>query len=139
MKKLIDSSIANFSGGAKFYMPTYDELIKLGWQDATHITLDKGLWHEDIGNRNFIIHETMYNDFGGTWVTIDFPLTSHSDGLYRIIEDDSNWCWPLYVLHEQWNNYNFMQGITCNHEEGITPIDGWFICKHCGDNLREIK
>ena len=24
-------------------------------------------------------------------------------------------------------------------EEGMTVIGGWVICKHCGDNLREIK
>ena len=24
-------------------------------------------------------------------------------------------------------------------EEGITPIDIWIICKHCGDNMRKIK
>lgn len=24
-------------------------------------------------------------------------------------------------------------------EEGMTPLDGHFICKHCGDNLRSVK
>lgn len=26
---------------------------------------------------------------------------------------------------------------TCGHEPGQTPIGGYVICKHCGDNLRE--
>ena len=24
-------------------------------------------------------------------------------------------------------------------EEGMTEIGGWMICKHCGDNMRQIK
>jgi len=26
----------------------------------------------------------------------------------------------------------------CIHVEGVTPIDGWFICKKCGINLRKV-
>lgn len=27
----------------------------------------------------------------------------------------------------------------CSHIEGSTPIDNWFICKYCGENLRKVK
>lgn len=27
----------------------------------------------------------------------------------------------------------------CEHEEGLTPIGGWVICRKCGDNMRKVK
>ena len=114
------------------YIPTYVELKFLGWKDKKAI--DYGVFHDDFEPQSFIIHEKMYNEYGGTLVTVDSPFGSN--GLYWINEDNGQWSWPLDLLNKQWIDYH---GACCFHEEGMTAINGWIICKLCGDNLREIK
>lgn len=125
-----------FKPGDRVYIPTYENLKMLGWQDKKSVALryDYGVFHDDFEPRSFIIHRLMYHEYGGKWVTVDSPLTGYS-GSYRIKEDNGEWRWPLDLLNKQISHFT----ISCLHEEGMTAIDGWIICKHCGDNLRELK
>ncbi len=122
-----------FKKGDPVYFPTYVELKLLGWKDNTG---NYGLLHDDCNSKSFIIHKKMYI-LGGRIVTVDVPVSEYTEGLYHVKEDKNSWSWPLDILNEQWINYN--KSSSHIHEEGMTPIDGWFICKTCGTNLKEIK
>jgi len=75
----------------------------------------------------------MIEDFEGDILTIKDK--SHRPNWYYVEEEDY-FIWPVFTFLE---GDKFLNILKHKCIEGMTPLDGWFICKTCGDNLREIK
>jgi len=72
----------------------------------------------------------------GKTFTIKEPY-NHCENWYYV--EENTWIWPVATFMTAFMTQigPFGVGHTC--EEGMTPICGWFICKHCGTNLSKIK
>lgn len=121
-----------YKKGDKYLLPTSDELKKIGWR-TLYNSKD---FTPYLQYKNIPIINCDMISFLGTCVTIkDRSVT----GCYTILEDV--YFWPLEVFDE--TRYRIspdgcLKFLFEPCEEGITPIDGYFICKHCGENMRKI-
>ncbi len=120
-----------YKKGTKFTICSRDELIGKGWHETykTKGGIDP-LHHDDFPGDS--INNDMLSQKERV-LTVDFPL-SNKDGWYTVLENNFNW--PVATFLE----LNVADLINCHVcIEGMTPIDGWFICKNCGTNLKEVK
>ena len=108
--------------GTKFKVCTHEELIKKGW---VHIISSYS--HDDFSN--LVILSKMIDDYTGKTLTIKKERTKN---WYTVEENE--WQWPVATFLDT-EIIDFTH--TC--VEGMTPLLGWFIWKHCGRNLKEIK
>jgi len=114
-----------YKAGTKFIVCGHDELLKKGWEYSS----DKYL-HDDFSGCH--INGSMIEDYEGQILTTNEK--SSRDDWYHV-DEESFWIWPVATFSEA------AEVLTSDHtcEEGMTTIGGWFICKTCGDNLREIN
>lgn len=89
----------------------------------------------------------------GDWVRINHQLAElygHEGIIERLPEPDwhfflvrtNNGTQSIYLLGSELElmeepQEEFFLPI-CNHTSGSTPLMGWVICRHCGENLRKI-
>lgn len=113
--------------GTKFIVCGHEELKNLGWNFDPGGGGESYYRHHNFPG-NSITHG-MIEKYQGKTLTIVKGWVQ--EGWY--IVEDNGWAWPAATF--------LMLPPTLDHtcEEGITPIDGWFICKQCGTNLRIIK
>lgn len=109
----------------KFVVCGHEELKTLGWK--LQPAYGWCYYHDNFPG-NYITY-TMIEKYQGKTLTITSCVQEH---WYNVKEDRDRWAWPVAT---------FLMLPTVIHicEEGMTPIDGWFICKYCGSNLKEIK
>lgn len=127
-----------FTKGTKFIVDIHKELEKKGW------TLGYG-YHSEYTHDDFngVLTWQMIETYGGKALTVkdlavwSFLKHQEHDKWYTVEENKHQW--PVSVFLEITEKSNFLDGCIGGCIEGMTPIDGWFICKTCGDNLREIK
>lgn len=121
-------TMKKFSPGFQFLMCSRDELVEKGWEEE-----DEQYFHDDFSGN--CISEDML-DFEGRVLTVANEMAI--DNWYLIEEDDSYWSWPVATFMPASDVLLVTpSGHAC--EEGMTELGGWFICKHCGTNLRKIK
>lgn len=127
----------NFKKGDVFLLPSFDNLIELGWKHNT--------WMDHINHPDspVSIISHMFDKLG-TLVTID-KNDAFYEGCYFITKVTYNYTWPIDLLYMQMMKTLVPFGIPITQDEcatvckeGITPIAGYFICKYCGKNLRKI-
>lgn len=125
-------------------IPSLEELQSLGW----FLTKKDKLTHDDLDSYNYNMNADMMAWLGKTVTILDkegnFNLTLDGEDvgqLYSIKEDNAwAWCFPLFNHQFRHNDLIKSSSSLCiSHVEGITPIFGWFICKNCGTDLREVK
>lgn len=121
-----------YKPGTKFEVCDHIELLNRGWkQEYPKITTTR-YKHDDYPE--LLINYEMIEDHQGKTLTVsdlvEPGLITYSAKRWYNVEEN-NWRWPVASFLE--NDL----GHTC--EEGMTPICGWVICKHCGDNIREVK
>ncbi len=115
--------------GDKSRIPTFEELESVGW-----IWTKQSMYHPDFVS-NYVIVPEMRRYCGQIITVMEIYKTIKGHHLYGIEEDNKSWRWCLDFFDQLIIDKN-----KCTeHEEGMTAIDGWAICKHCGTNLREIK
>lgn len=126
--------VYNFKKGDVFLLPSMKNLIELGWN---HVHISHSIKHQD----SLVTITPFMFDKLGTLVTIDC-IDTIFDGCYFITKVTYNYTWPIDLLSKQMLNLRYTVPSPCifyaNCEEGMTPIDGYFICKHCGENMRKI-
>lgn len=114
----------NYLEGYKFIVSSHEEILKNGWVLGLG---DTSYSHE--GFPKCVILTSMITRCQGQTLTVDFETNKH---WYMVKEN--NWEWPVGT---------FLAGKISEPDhkcvEGMTPLDGWFICKICGTNLEEIK
>ena len=115
-------------------IPTLEELESVGWEWYIG---GKTIYHPDFEVPNYMMGEEMRKWLGKTVTITGIDATVKGHNLYGIEEDGESWRWCFDFFDELLVN-EVKYGCP-GHEEGMYPIDNWFICKHCGDNLREIK
>lgn len=116
-----------FKPGYKFWMCDHDRLIEKGWELE-----NCEYFHDDFpGN---VISEDMVSEFKGKILTV--KKESVIENWYHIDEDDYSWTWPVGSFEQDPCEQDPCEQDQC--EEGMTPINGWIICKTCGENLRQI-
>ncbi len=121
-----------YKKGQKFKVCGHDELLKKGW---IHDSGNCKYSHEDFPNCS--INEQMIEDFEGETFTV--KANSHRDDWY-IVEEEDSFIWPVatfLTVHDCDDGIILSCEDGC--EEGMTEIDGWIICKHCGTDLRKIR
>jgi len=111
--------LGKIKNGTKFTVCNHEELMKKGWFKPSR---SGSYEHNDY---NGVITQKMIDQNHGKTLTVNGHINQN---WYSVEEND--WQWPVDVFDEVNGHL---------HIEGMTPIDGWFICKTCGDNLREIK
>ena len=111
-----------YKRGTKFKVCEHDELLDKGWIFETY-----RYTHKDFPGDSII--REMTHRFGDILTTTHLGL---SPRWYQV--EENSWKWPVATFLESWTP---KKDHIC--EEGITPIDGWIICKTCGDNLKEVK
>ena len=114
-------------------IPTLEELESVGWKWYLG---GKILYHPDFEVPNYRMGESMQKYLGRTVTLKGIDITVKGNHLYGIEEDGESWRWCFDFFDKLLTE---VKPAACSCEEGMTPIDNWFICKHCGDNLREIK
>lgn len=129
---MTDEKMENRKKGDLIKIPTLEELESDGWLWYNGGT---SIYHPDLSVVNYRMGEDMQKYFGKTVTLIGIDLIINGHNLYGIEEDNENWRWCFDFFDER----RPLPACFFNHEEGMTPIDGWFICKTCGTNLREIK
>lgn len=114
--------------GTKFVVCGHEELEDMGWWDD-----DDHYYHDDF--RRCSITFKMIAECEGKILTVTGKDPLCDD--FGVIKEEDLCVW--YIVKE--NVYVWPVATFLNHtcEEGITPIFGWFICKFCGTNLKEIK
>lgn len=129
-----------YKEGTKFEVCSEAELIKKGW------VLEKSVSSGGVG---YYYHDDFTTSTGNQGPPISTQMITHEGSTLTIKEEYSqikNW----YYVEENtyiWPAATFLEEaitigvVISNHEcsEGITPIDGWFICKNCGKDLRKIR
>jgi len=122
----------HFKPGDDFLLPSIKNLIELGWKHNICIT-------HPVSPVSITSH--MFDKLD-TLVTIDC-IDNIFEGCYFITKVTYNYTWPIDLLNKQMTKYRITPD-GCSKflfdpcEEGMTPIDGYFICKHCGENMRKI-
>lgn len=115
-----------FSSGYKFIICSHDELIEKGWEKEY-----QGYFHDDFKGNCLAIKMLEYE---GRILTVknEAPILD-----WYIIQEDYAWTWPVATFTPAADIIRF-QSYSHTCEEGMTELGGWFICKHCGTNLRQI-
>lgn len=119
-----------YSQGYKFIICSHDTLLKDGW-----ILNAGGISYSHVSFSKCVILKSMIKQCYGEILTVERETSSR---WYTVKEN--NWEWPVATF--AWPVATFGKEILeTDHEcvEGMTPINGWFICKTCGTNLEEIK
>jgi len=123
---------SQYKNGTQFIVCTHEELEKKGWKLSSGVVT--GAFKGDYSHRDFtcggIIQWEMIEDWKYSTLTVKGIATSY---IRWYFVEENNYLWPVdqFMLTTVPYLHNCI--------EGMTPIDGWFICKTCGDNLREIK
>ena len=120
-----------YTKGTKFIVCSRDELIEKGWYKTdSGGSVPSSLSHDDFPGDT--VNDDMLSKCD-EFLTVVYLLPGKT-GWYTVIENSFNW--PVATFLESASIINAHVHVC---EEGQTPIFGWFICKTCGDNLREIK
>lgn len=129
MKKIKKGFLSKFLNGTKFVVCNHEQLKKKGWKLSSGSGKKATFYPGDYTHKDFtcggIIQWEMIEDWQGKTLTVSGIASKYIR--WYFVEENS-YMWPVD---------QFLSLHTCI--EGMTPIDGWFICKTCGDNLREIK
>lgn len=125
-----------YTKGTKFIVCSRDELIEKGWYKTDFWSAgaspnpSSSLSHDDFPGDT--VNDDMLSKCD-EFLTVDYLLPGKT-GWYTVTENSFNW--PVATFLES-NKEPEINAHVC--EEGVTPIDGWFICKFCGTDLKEIK
>jgi len=120
--------------GIKFKVWSHDQLIKHGWTLKTPVPGHSD-GYENIFFPGAQLTREMIDTCKGQILTVkeDAFAPIYAAARWYSVEENS-WVWPVDTFLET-KIIDFTH--TC--EEGMTTILGWFICKTCGTNLRQIK
>lgn len=121
-----------YSKGTKFIVCGHDELLKKGWMHVPNGIFSDTYLHDDFPGCP--INAVMIKDYEGQTLTTNEDC--RRDDWYHV-DEESFWIWPVATFLLIGTFVDDENEHTC--EEGMTPIDCWFICKTCGTNLRQIK
>lgn len=131
-----------YKKGTKFTPCNHKQLIENGWYDTVGLppsiapAIPTSLHHLDFPGDS--INDDMLSialsQKEELILTVD-ELQLYKTGWYSVIENNFNW--PVATFLESNKVAEMINAHVC--EEGQTPIFGWFICKFCGTNLKEIK
>ncbi len=111
--------------GTTFTICSHHELIKKGWiyrKDVSEYI------HDDFPDN--IISYRMIDENEGKILTVKSSVQKDWYGV-----KENTFYWPVATFLE----IDLPKSSSHTCQEGMTPIYNWFICKICGDNLREIK
>lgn len=125
----------NFFKGHTFKVCSLDELINSGWSKGLH--RGKRYSHKDFA-RYVLPPDEIMRKLEGKTLTVDKKST-FAQNCYWV--KDNIWEWPVAAFEDIAGNLVVTKNIKTIHVciEGMTPIDGWYICKHCGMDLRRIN
>lgn len=122
-----------YKKGDQYLLPTFEQLVGWGWKPVYDPnTFEPTLQHWINSHKCNIYISCEMMKLLGTVITIK-DGGSHF-GSYL---DKLSYFWPLGLFDKQRGEV-VVAGVQCDCEEGMTPIDGYIICKHCGNNIREI-
>lgn len=120
--------------GTQFFVCARDILEEKGWVESY------GDYRHDDFPDNTITGDMMDEN---EWeiLTVEEPTWMQKDW-YTVEENEFDWPVATFlnpdVFHQMaLSAYNMSKAHIC--EEGMTPIGNWFICKHCGNDLRSIR
>lgn len=131
LNKNMNSTI--YTPGTKFKVCTHKELVKKGWQLRISWLGKAALYEHDDFKKGGVITYSMIEDNQGLTLTIIGKSINFLNWYY--VKENPN-LWPVATFLET----DIINTLSCDScVEGVTPIDGWFICKTCGNNLRKIK
>ncbi len=119
--------------GDKILIPTLQELKSAGWKWYQG---GSTIYHPDFPVAAYRMSRAMHTYFGKTVTLIGIDVTVKGQHLYGIEEDNEDWRWCFDFFDEMITKS--LNGCT-GHEAGMTLIDKWIICKHCGTNLKEMR
>lgn len=127
-----------FKAGTKFIVSGHKELEKKGWilglSKTNSRVYQTEYTHEDY---NGVITWDMIEKYQGIALTVkDLAIwnslkAKEKDKWYTVEENKHQW--PVSVFTKTKTMPATMPAHHC--EQGMTPIYGWVICKHCGVNL----
>ena len=121
----------------KFIVCSEAELIKKGWV---------------LKHPGYYYHDDFPSDRGGAGPPISSAMVSLAGDTLTVLEKytytknwyqvrENTWIWPVATFLEETTQNSISGCAILEHEckDGITPINGWVICKTCGKDLRQIK
>ncbi len=118
-----------YKKGQKFKVCGHDELLKKGWkQDGPP---SSAFEHKDFPES--VIVTNMLKSYTGKTLTV--KKRDYKTNWYYV--EENKYIWPVATFEIATFEITF--GCSDGCKEGITPIDGWIICKTCGTNLRKIR
>ena len=123
-----------YKKGTKFVVCGHDELIDRGWKYSI-----PAHWYSHEDYPESYIVKPMIEDYEGETLTVESLNLNVKPKVWYFVRENS-FFWPVPSLLNENIADDF--GSICERDtciEGMTPLDGWFICKNCGDNLRTIK
>lgn len=120
-----------FYKGHKFTVCSLEELCKDGWGQGAPALSTKRYSHKDFP-KYLLPPEDIMSKYEGKTLTVD-KISTFAKNCYWV--EENIWEWPVAAFDEM--EYEVKTIHVCI--EGMTPIDGWFICKHCGMDLRRIN
>ena len=117
-----------YKKGFEFTVCGHDELLKRGWKwDPNNHNYE----HPDF--KYYIIQQYMIEDHENETLTV---VEMFSDEWYNV--EENNFHWPVASFVGT-GDFTISFGCDDGCEEGSTPINGWIICKKCGDDLKLVR
>lgn len=153
--------------GYLFRVPTEKELLQAGWTKHVSWTKHARSHFSFLKNGRKIAMLSQQLDFGGLILTVDFASPLYPEwylveDLHLAVGSARQWMWPVEACEEATGSVMAqpyspafpldLRGAvtgeivfdpivvdlhTCT--PGMTPLDGWVICKVCGKNLRKFS
>lgn len=120
----------NFKKGTKFIVCGHEKLMDLGWWEDD----DEHYYHDDFQACSITFKMIEENEGKTLTVTGKDPALDNELAVwlwYTVAENKYVWPVSTFIIVSDTNDHACV--------EGMTPLDGWFFCKICGDNLRTIK
>jgi len=116
-------------------MKQYKEGTQFTVCTVEYLTDVLGWWEEDeyYYHDNFIALSISPNMLKSIDKTLTVSKRTYGEDWYGVEEND--YYWPVATFLDGSNIFSCSDGC----KEGVTPINGWIICKVCGTDLKLIR
>lgn len=121
-----------YKKGTQFEVCGHEGLLKKDWKYSL-----AGKIYSHVDYQQSYIVKSMIDSHEGEILTV-IGLNDRVTPKKWYFVQENGYFWPVASFLETSNDIDSIcEGGEC--EEGMTPLDGWFICKKCGFNLRTVK